>query len=479
VPSRAAPALLLALAGCASVGPPARPVSPEGLLAGRLALVVDVLEKWSFPRVAPAAFAEAGLGAAARQDPALRLELVEGGVAVSHGGTPLGPCRGPLQHAVTCALAAAHGASPALRAESLEAVATIFLEAGARSVPGASYHRPAEWQAARRPDAGVAVGLVFRREAGGLVRVVEVLSGSPAEGAGLDRGDELASIDGESLAAFSLDEVVRRLRGAPGSRVRLGIRSPGGASREVTVDRAPVEGSLGRTLLLPGTVAYVPLATIGHRTADRVWTQLAGLRASAAGGRLGGVVLDLRGNRGGVLEAAIPLSALFVGPGPLYSLHGAKDRVEERARPPGPAPFAREPLVVLVDQETSAGAEVVAAALQDRGRATVVGSRTGGVGAATSLTDLGELGALLIPVARIHRAGGAAIDGEGVVPEVCTATWPPAVPSSVTLDLLRERLAAAPADCPRRASGRPRREDDLDLAAALVVLDSPLRQPVP
>ncbi|WP_055599341.1 S41 family peptidase [Streptomyces aureus] len=254
------------------------------------------------------------------------------------------------------------------------------------------------------------VGLSAGRAAGGRVRVTRVQSGGPAERAGLRAGDRLVSVDGRPVDGLSVSEVVALLRGdgVPGSSVALRVER-GRAAWTRTLHRA-------RLATDPVTVRRLDDGTLLIRVA--AFTKGAGtrvrdaVRAAPAGA---GVLLDLRGNAGGlVAEAAVAASAFLDGGlVATYDVEG-----EQRAVYAEGGGDTGRPLVALVDGGTMSAAELLTGALQDRGRAVTVGSRTFGKGSVQMPSALPDGSVAELTVGHYRTPAGHAVDGRGITPDV-------------------------------------------------------------
>ncbi|RMF86435.1 MAG: S41 family peptidase [Planctomycetota bacterium] len=234
----------------------------------------------------------------------------------------------------------------------------------------------------------VDVGIDVVRD-GGSIGVSAVVFGSSAQKAGIVPGDRIEAIDGVSTQEMTLDEAAARLRGNPGSVVRLTIRSERGAipvDVELVRERLTLEEVVGWMRMQDGTwrhrlpsmesVVYVRIARFGRGTAERLGALLRRLEAEPPG--IGTVVLDLRYNPGGVLQEAVETCDLFLEKGAIVTVRNrAGDRVYEAH--PSRDDF-RMPMYVLVNRYSASAAEVTAACLQDHKRATIVGERTFGKG---------------------------------------------------------------------------------------------------
>lgn len=349
---------------------------------------------------------------------------------------------------------------------------------------------------------GVELGLDDRTRA---VTVLAPLPGSPAWRAGIVAGDVIEAIDGTTTVGLPLREVIGRLRGRPGEPVRLRVTSrpatgtldpdtaAEGPTREVTLVRetVKVESVLGDRRRADGTwqwmlqdepgVALVRIASFGEHTAADLDAALEAIDREAAGG-LRGLVLDLRGNPGGLLDAAVATCDRLLDEGVIVSTAGrrsggAEAGITHRAEPG--AALAGVPLAVLVDGLTASAAEIVAAGLQDNRRATVVGSRTYGKGTVQSILPLSDGRSLLKLTtseylrpsrANIHRRPDDGDDAVwGVSPDAGFEITPPAASLERTRAWRRARDVG---DQGAVASAPPRSVDPV-LATALRLFSRP------
>ncbi|MCS6947150.1 MAG: S41 family peptidase [Steroidobacteraceae bacterium] len=259
------------------------------------------------------------------------------------------------------------------------------------------------------------VGIEVSAHARGIV-VVSTLGGSPAARADLRPGDLIVGIDRRPVHG-DVEAALDRLRGKPGSTLTLAIQRSGvDRPIELTVQRALIEVSnVAATLIEPG-FAYLRIASFSNRTAAEVAAALARYR----NGRqpLRGVVLDLRNNPGGVLEAAVEVADLFLHDGVIVSAQGRAAGAQFRmvARPGDLLPGV--PIVVLINGASASAAEILAAALHDHGRAALVGRRTFGKGLVQTVIPLSDGRALKLTTSRYFRAGGAPIHDRGVEPDL-------------------------------------------------------------
>ncbi|WP_371497323.1 S41 family peptidase [Kitasatospora sp. NBC_00374] len=251
------------------------------------------------------------------------------------------------------------------------------------------------------------VGLSVGRAGDGGTAVSEVLPGGPAAAAGIAVGDRLLRIDGAATDQLPVTEVVARLRGRQaGSTVALAVQRADGPVRDLV---------LGRIELATREVAVDHPTPGVVRIAVRAFTSgVSGqVREAARGAHT--VVLDLRGNSGGLVEEAVATASLFLDGGPVVAYQERGERRELSASPGGDT---ATPLVVLVDGGTMSAAELLAGALQDRCRAVLVGSRTFGKGTVQQPSRLADGSVLELTVGRYTTPSGRSPDGVGLVPDV-------------------------------------------------------------
>lgn len=259
------------------------------------------------------------------------------------------------------------------------------------------------------------VGLTVNKVKRGL-RVASVFDGSPAKKEGIRAGDVITDVNGKSIADVSANVATTRIKGEPGTTVRLRILRPStGKQRTLKVERATidvpaVEGKIrnsGETKL-----AHVVLSGFTKGAHGELRDEVKRLYDDGAEG----LVLDMRGNGGGLLTEAVLVSSIFVEKGVIVTTAG-RERPREVYRATGKA-LPRKPMVVLVNGDTASAAEIVAGALREHGVATIVGVKTFGKGTFQQLIELPNGGGLDLTVGEYLPAGGRAINGRGLKPSV-------------------------------------------------------------
>ncbi len=313
---------------------------------------------------------------------------------------------------------------------------------------------------------GIGVGIGSQ---GGEPVIVEVNGRGPAERAGLRVGDILMQVDGRPVSGLSAEEVSEQLQDDVSGWVRLTVRRPNrGLMRFVVL----------KSYLIPDTVRerydegilYLTISHFNQGTADDIGSTL----ATATGelrGSVRGIVLDLRGNPGGLLQQSVKVADLFLADGPILSTRGRHPDSNQDYVAGGDDEAHGLPLVILVDGDAASAAELVAASLQDRGRAVVVGSSTYGKGTVQTVLPLPNGGELSFTWSRAIPPSGRDLRGQGVRPIVCTSGV------YVADDELIDKLLQADGDGvqPAAALGCPaeRRDGPLDAAIARRLIENP------
>jgi carboxyl-terminal processing protease len=251
----------------------------------------------------------------------------------------------------------------------------------------------------------------------GVVKILRPIDGSPAQQAGLLAGDEIVRIDGADIGA-DLAGAIARMRGSSGSIVSLTIRranAPG--LLQYSLRRAQVEvHSVAQQTLEPG-YGYLRITTFSETTAQDVNRAISHLKRDN-GGQLRGLVLDLRNNPGGVLEAGVAVADDFLNSGVIMTADGRTPEARFRMDASPGDLIDGAPLVVLVNGGSASASEIVAGALKDHGRALLVGRRTYGKGSVQTVMPLSHGGAVKLTTSRYFTPSGTSIHGRGIVPDI-------------------------------------------------------------
>ena len=284
--------------------------------------------------------------------------------------------------------------------------------------PYSAYISPREASAFQEAVTGEfeGVGMTVEKDERGL-RVLEAFKGSPAAAAGIQKGDVILAVDGRSIAGMSSTLATGRIKGPAGTSVKLEVFTPGAAdTRSVRVKREKIEVPTVRGRLVERggrKLAVVQLRGFSsgahgvlRREIDKV------LKRGAAG-----IVLDLRGNGGGLLSEAVLVASIFIEDGEIVAVRG-RSRPERSEDAEGDAIDADVPVVVLVDGGSASASEIVAGALRDTDRATVVGTNTFGKGLVQEVEPLSNGGYLDLTVANYYLPSGKTISKAGLKPQV-------------------------------------------------------------
>ena len=290
--------------------------------------------------------------------------------------------------------------------------------------PHSAYSPPAEYkeqrEAVKREYGGL--GIEVTQELG-LVKVNHAIEDGPAYAQGLRGGDYITEVDGESVRGKSLDEAVKGMRGLAGDPITVTVLSPGKTSRQVTIVREVVRGRAVRHRV-ERSMGYVFIETFNNnRLTEDLTRALKSLEADL-GSKLPGLIIDMRGNRGGLLDQSVDVSSLFLDGGEVLSARGRHaDDTQRYNAEPGEL-YPDMPIVVLVNSGSASAAEIVAGALQDRGRAVIVGRRSFGKGSVQSVIPLlRHGGALRMTTQRYYTPSGASIQGRGIMPDVLVSNF--------------------------------------------------------
>ncbi|HEU0152707.1 MAG TPA: S41 family peptidase [Arenimonas sp.] len=262
------------------------------------------------------------------------------------------------------------------------------------------------------------VGVEIEQRPDRSLLVVAPIDGTPAQRAGLRAGDVIIAIDGQALAAEGADVASRELRGPAGSQVTVTfLRMGETAPRDLVMTRETIRvTSVSSRLLEPG-YGYLRIANFQSDTGPQVLRQLRALNAQSEGGRLTGLVLDLRSNPGGLLNAAVEAADAFLDDGLIVRTKGrlTYSNASFHAKPGDLLQGA--PMVVLVDAGTASAAEVLAGALRDHRRALLMGSRTFGKGSVQTVVPLENGDSIKLTTARYFTPSGRSIQARGIRPD--------------------------------------------------------------
>jgi len=266
----------------------------------------------------------------------------------------------------------------------------------------------------------VGLGVELKADKGALL-IVHVIPNSPAEKAGIREDDRITAVDGQTTSSLSTDEAASLLTGEEGSLVKVVVNTPGQAPRELTVRRASVEvPSLEGVKIIDPVkgVAYVKIPAFQKTTPTDLENALWDLHKQG----MRSLILDLRGNPGGLLTASVEVADKFIADGGIVSTKGRSEpeNFSYRAHRPG---TWRVPLVVLIDGDSASASEIFAGAIKDSGRGKIVGTRSYGKGSVQGIFPLGKTGAgARLTTAKFYSPLGHVISNVGVTPDIDVRT---------------------------------------------------------
>jgi len=250
----------------------------------------------------------------------------------------------------------------------------------------------------------------------GVVRVISPMDDTPAHKAGIQSGDLIMKLDGKPVRGMSLPDAIESMRGEPGSEIRLTILRDGDQSpNDITLVREVIKVPSVRQRFLEDGYGYVRIAQFQSRTGAEV---VDAVKILLNDGNLRGLVIDLRDNPGGILQSAVEVSDVFVEDGLIVYTSGRLANSEVRFNASTPDSIEGVPIVVLVNQGTASASEIVAGALQDHGRAVIMGTSTFGKGSVQTILPLNNEKAIKLTTALYFTPNGRSIQAEGIIPDI-------------------------------------------------------------
>lgn len=276
-------------------------------------------------------------------------------------------------------------------------------------------------KSSRREYGGLGIEVTLEN---GLVKVNYANPDAPAARAGIKTGDYITAVEGEKILGKTLDEAVEGMRGLAGDPITVTVLSPNREPRDITLVREVIQGRAVRHRMENG-VGYIFIETFNNSRLDRDFKTAIDELKAEAGGTLPGLIMDMRGNRGGLLDQSVKISSFFLDGGEVLSARGRKPEDTERYNAERGEIFKDMPLVVLMNSGSASAAEIVAGAIQDRGRGLILGRRSFGKGSVQSVIPLRNGGgALRLTTQRYFTPSGRSIQGRGIVPDVLIASSP-------------------------------------------------------
>ncbi len=420
-----AAALAFLLGACSSDQAPDPRAGADDLARGVFAKAFETLAEKYIDVLDPAELGLRGIGGLASLDHAFVVERNGQVLKVTRGDRQIAfipaPANGDIagwSRATAQAVAVGRGASSLIAAATAEDIYAAVLGGAVapldRHTRYAGLSSARDYRAQREGFGGVGVRLNFEH---GRAEIITILPDTPAEASGLQAGDVVLAVDGQTVEGMDRDTVIWMLRGRVGSTVALTV-----TRRDLA---RPLTVALKRALIVSPTVqlamrdgiAVISVTGFNQRTARNLVRTLDGLRGSDA---VRGLVLDLRGNPGGLLDQAVAVADAFLGRGRIVSTRGRHPDSFQAFDARGRDMAERLPMAVLINGQSASAAEIVAAALQDHGRAVVVGSNSYGKGSVQNITRLPNEGELIVTWSRFHAPSGYALENLGVLPNFCT-----------------------------------------------------------
>ena len=419
-------AALLA-AGCAgSVSPQAQ--GPDDQATRVFNDGYDYIHDRYIRAIATEDFAMGGMKGLSEIDPTVAVARANGKVVVLSNASPIAEFEKPQPHdthgwakVTVDAIRAAQTAGAKLKTADDETIYKAVFDKALAQLDRYSRYSSAEEarenRASREGFSGIGVHIQVVEDK---LKVISVIPDTPAERAGLKRDDTMVGVDGRPVVGLGLPEVVRLLRGPAGSSVTVAVRRQN--------ERKPLDIKIERehiiahtvTVSREGDVPVIRLSRFNQQTAADLEKALEEIDRDY-GPNLKGVILDLRDNPGGLLDQAVAVSDVFLSSGRIVSTEGRHPRSFQRYEAHGGDKLSGKPLVVLINGRSASSAEIVAAALQDLGRAVVVGTNSYGKGTVQSVFRLPNDGELTLTWSRFHAPSGYTLQDLGVLPNLCTS----------------------------------------------------------
>lgn len=253
----------------------------------------------------------------------------------------------------------------------------------------------------------------------GVLTIISPIEDTPAWRAGIKAGDRILKIDGESTEKMTLNDAVHKMRGKKGTPVTLTIYRAGWVEpKNFTIVRDIIKiKSVKKTELIENKIGYIRIISFNVNTGAELRQAMANLLGKA-GGKLGGLILDLRYNPGGTLEQAVEVADTFIAEGPIVSIKGRVPGESKTIYAKKVDTYLGFPMVVLVNAGSASASEIVAASLQDTGRALVLGTKTYGKGSVQQIINLNDNSCMKLTTAYYYTPSGRTIQAEGIKPDI-------------------------------------------------------------
>jgi carboxyl-terminal processing protease len=267
----------------------------------------------------------------------------------------------------------------------------------------------------------------------GLLKVIAPMDGTPAAKAGILANDLIIALDGEQVQGLSLNDAVDRMRGAIGTPITLTIQREGAEKPiDIKIVRAEITVQAVRSRQ-EGTIGYIRVSSFSEQTFDGVKSAIDKLSKDIGADKVQGFIIDLRNNPGGLLDQSIAVSDAFLDQGEIVSTRGRRSDEMQRYNAHSGDLADGKPVIVLINGGSASASEIVAGALQDHRRATIVGTRSFGKGSVQTIIPLGADGALRLTTARYFTPSGTSIQAKGIEPDIeVIQELPPEIAEQIT-----------------------------------------------
>jgi len=282
---------------------------------------------------------------------------------------------------------------------------------------------------------GIGIEITIKKD---VLTVVSPIEDTPAFNAGIKAGDHIIQIDGKSTKDITIIEAVKKLRGPKDTKVTITImRENMPKPKDYTITRDIIKIKSIKSKIYEDHIGYIRVASFQERTADDLKKEIKNI--TAKNGALKGLILDLRNNPGGLLNQAVGVADVLLKSGTIVSTKGRTKSMETKslAKDDGDEPTC--PIVALVNEGTASAAEIVSGALQDNGRALVVGTQTFGKGSVQTVIPLEDGSALKLTTAKYYTPKGRSIQAEGIAPDIVVKHIRPSEDKESIDDSVRER----------------------------------------
>ena len=251
----------------------------------------------------------------------------------------------------------------------------------------------------------------------GVVKIVSPIDDTPAFKAGLKPGDYITHIDGETIIGMSLNEAVEKMRGKPGTKVKLTIRRINEKPFDVTLKREEIKTQSVKTYIKDDDVFYIRIGSFSEDVDTDIKKAFEKVQKNRKE-PLKGIVLDVRNNPGGLLDQAVAVSSLFLDQGEVVSTRARNEEDTLRYSAKGKDITNGMPIVVIINNGSASASEIVAGALQDHKRAVIIGEKSFGKGSVQTVVPLGDYGAMRLTTAKYYTPSGRSIQATGIEPDI-------------------------------------------------------------